>query len=673
MEPFGDALRQVGNGRSAVSARLRSGSQRMARGMFPRARVVAGWALGLSLGACADLPVTPHVDSARPDPEASAPSLFPAEGVGVTHIEAASGRVYTAHDALAVKALVYGDRLSSYEEVPTLVQGQVYIRTRANDQAVTGSNSFLSFRIDRPATVYVAYNGSPPSWLTSGGFVATGDSLVVVRDTDRRPVTFHLHAKIFPAGSVTLGSNREGASTASMYTVILRPLEPAASALDFNVVIRGVRPRGFGQGGYTLAQPAAGGVMYWVSTTGNDTNAGTSSAPFRTINRAARLARAGDVVTIRNGSYDESVAVRNSGTPGSRIVFQAENRGGVVLGGSNDKVFQPHLWNGEQGATGPGWVTLRGLIFRDYGNQLLPSGNAVRTGRGWRIEDCLFERSANTGLNVADDDVEVIRTTFKDHALHAFLVGTKDVGATSASDPLFQPLLGIRILDTVLRGNHTIAFEQAIGAATRVAKVMMTRGLVIDNMESFENRGAGMWLDSRNVDYTIRNSYFHSNRGFTTTAGVYRAEVARGLYLEKNWGGGVVENNVMMNNEASGLHVVNSAGLLVRHNLFVRNDRCVLLSNLTSSNFSYDMFAFGDIHIEHNQCKNWARTSAIHYPGGPVTTPARLNVVVDNNIYEPGRNRVLAWWSSLGSAPTIADMQRVFGWERNGRVGVIPW
>lgn len=58
-----------------------------------------------------------------------------------------------------------------------------------------------------------------------------------------------------------------------------------------------------------LAVPAAQAAVYYVSTTGNDNNNGTSlSMPWRTINKAAQTMFAGDTVYIRGGTYRESVS-----------------------------------------------------------------------------------------------------------------------------------------------------------------------------------------------------------------------------------------------------------------------------------------------------------------------------------------------------------------------------
>src|SRR5437870_6511849 len=70
-----------------------------------------------------------------------------------------------------------------------------------------------------------------------------------------------------------------------------------------------------------LAQAVAGNI-YYVATTGNDTNPGTDTKPFRTIQKAATLARAGDTIYVRGGVYKESVLLRYSGAPGQPITVK---------------------------------------------------------------------------------------------------------------------------------------------------------------------------------------------------------------------------------------------------------------------------------------------------------------------------------------------------------------
>lgn len=66
---------------------------------------------------------------------------------------------------------------------------------------------------------------------------------------------------------------------------------------------------------------------YFVATTGSDTAAGTSAAPFRTIQRAANLVVAGDTVTVRAGNYAGFVLGFNNpqnGTASAPITFKAD-------------------------------------------------------------------------------------------------------------------------------------------------------------------------------------------------------------------------------------------------------------------------------------------------------------------------------------------------------------
>src|ERR1700722_19513014 len=52
---------------------------------------------------------------------------------------------------------------------------------------------------------------------------------------------------------------------------------------------------------------------FYVSTTGNDSNPGTQSAPWRTVQHASDTVRAGSTVNVRGGVYEELVTIRTSG------------------------------------------------------------------------------------------------------------------------------------------------------------------------------------------------------------------------------------------------------------------------------------------------------------------------------------------------------------------------
>lgn len=70
---------------------------------------------------------------------------------------------------------------------------------------------------------------------------------------------------------------------------------------------------------------------FYVSTNGDDKNIGILTNPFRTLAKAAEMARAGDSVFIREGVYKERLELRNSGQPQSYVTFQRYKQESVVI------------------------------------------------------------------------------------------------------------------------------------------------------------------------------------------------------------------------------------------------------------------------------------------------------------------------------------------------------
>ncbi|HEX2945879.1 MAG TPA: right-handed parallel beta-helix repeat-containing protein [Clostridia bacterium] len=77
------------------------------------------------------------------------------------------------------------------------------------------------------------------------------------------------------------------------------------------------------------------GNNFHVSTQGCDTWAGSPARPFRTIQRAADLAKAGDTVIVHEGIYREHVNPKNGGSGDSeRITYEAAPGENVVISGA---------------------------------------------------------------------------------------------------------------------------------------------------------------------------------------------------------------------------------------------------------------------------------------------------------------------------------------------------
>ena len=83
----------------------------------------------------------------------------------------------------------------------------------------------------------------------------------------------------------------------------------------------------------------SGACRYVDGAAGNDANAGTSTAPWRTIQHAADAANPGDTIIVNDGVYTGGanvVTIGRSGTASAWLVFRAAHRWGAVLDGRNN-------------------------------------------------------------------------------------------------------------------------------------------------------------------------------------------------------------------------------------------------------------------------------------------------------------------------------------------------
>src|SRR5437899_464957 len=140
--------------------------------------------------------------------------------------------------------------------------------------------------------------------------------------------------------------------------------------------------RGHGARTISAVGDAPAGPQFYVATTGNDSNPGTTtSAPWRTIQHAMSSATPGSTVNIMAGTYQERLTLNVSGRPGNYITFQPYNFSvpaggcggytGLACGG--DRVVLDYLSWGTitdgvpfMHITNRSYVRIQGIIFQNY-------------------------------------------------------------------------------------------------------------------------------------------------------------------------------------------------------------------------------------------------------------------------------------------------------------------
>jgi hypothetical protein len=304
--------------------------------------------------------------------------------------------------------------------------------------------------------------------------------------------------------------------------------------------------------------------------------------------------------------------------------------------------FRPEHWAGDDDgnvASGNGWVTIRGFIFRDT-----DAAMTIRASTGWHVEDCRFKNVA-FGINIRGSEVVVARTVFEDidgPNAHA-LVG---VGGH-----------GIVIRDVAIRRVNTKRQIKEISNSA-VTKFLYTQGLTVDHLVSEDNVGPGLWLDSDNRDFLIIHSTFRNNRGDQ------QWWEGGGLWIEINPNAhGAVFDNVFVGNSGAGLGLWESSGIEVSDNLFDANAECVEFRNMKRDDTG--VRRLGHIRVRHNVCKDWTAAAIGTSIGEWQNWDASANaVVIENNRYVAAAQPILFSWLGVQLA-SLPEVQARLGFEKN--------
>jgi len=132
---------------------------------------------------------------------------------------------------------------------------------------------------------------------------------------------------------------------------------------------------------------------YYVATSGNDSNSGTLSSPFKTLTKAIDVASAGDYIYLRGGVYNitSTIIITKNGTSSAKINVNAYGNEVPVLS------FNDTEGDSNRGIVMDGdyWYW-KGITIEKAGdNGMLLSGNNNT------IENCIFRKNHDTGLQLS--------------------------------------------------------------------------------------------------------------------------------------------------------------------------------------------------------------------------------------------------------------------------------
>src|SRR6266581_129694 len=256
---------------------------------------------------------------------------------------------------------------------PGVVPNPATVTVTAVSQADATKSAAAQVTITTAITVSVTI--SPTSATVAAG--GTQQFSAVVQNTSNTAVTWQVNG--VTGGNATVGT----ISSSGLYTapgVVPNPATVTVTAVSQADATKSAAAQ--------VTITAVAGIAFYVSTTGSDSNPGTLSSPWRTIQRAANSVQAGDIVYVRGGVFNESVNISVSGSAiAGPITFQSYPGETAIVDGTG-LVPPTSSTQGLINITNQSYISIQGFEIRNYQTSsasAIPAGIWV-SGSGSNIQ-----------------------------------------------------------------------------------------------------------------------------------------------------------------------------------------------------------------------------------------------------------------------------------------------
>ena len=296
-------------------------------------------------------------------------------------------------------------------------------------------------------------------------------------------------------------------------------------------------------------------ASFYVSTTGNDSNVGTTiDQPWLTIQHAMDNATPNSVVHIAAGTYHEKVEVNVSGTMGNQIVFRNMNEDEVIVDGTGINSLEAII-----GIFDQSYITIQGLKIQN--SVLLDAQGIIVEGACQGIE---IRNNEISNIHFSNDPNATVNETTNSQPIIVY--GTS--GSTAIG--------GLVIDGNVVRDSRT-GFSEGLAVNGNVDGFSVSNNLVynisnigIDIIGHEQNAPANDQARNGIISY---NQVHNCKSPYATAAGIY-VDGGRDLVVEGNlvydcqWGieigcenlnkttsNVIVRNNLIYDNDDAGIAI----------------------------------------------------------------------------------------------------------------------
>ncbi|KAF6580447.1 MULTISPECIES: right-handed parallel beta-helix repeat-containing protein [Paenibacillus] len=310
-----------------------------------------------------------------------------------------------------------------------------------------------------------------------------------------------------------------------------------------------------------LQTPAASaaGTEYYVSTIGSDSNAGTSDAPWKTLQHAADTVSPGSKVYVRGGVYKEKLKITRSGSASQGpIVFASYGNETAIVDGTGLSV------SGNEGLielVNVDYVTIQGFEIRNF---TTASKNAVPTG--------IYVYGAGNFINLSDNKIHDIKNT-------ATPTGKDRLGRDAHGIAVYGTKAPASIHNLTISGNEL--YNLVLGSSESLVLNGNVDGFAVTSNLIHDNDNIGIDLigfegTAPNTAYDqVRNGLVKGNRVYNNSVRnnpSYKSDdnSAGGIYVD---GGkdNIVEQNYSYNNDI-GVEIASEHAGKATSNITVRSN-----------------------------------------------------------------------------------------------------
>jgi hypothetical protein len=361
----------------------------------------------------------------------------------------------------------------------------------------------------------------------------------------------------------------------------------------------------------TIQLPSRSGVTYYVSTSGNDNNAGTLTAPWRTIQKAANTVHAGDTVQVRAGTYNEIVTMKTSGNATSGyITFQNYPGEAPIVDGTGLSV-------GSSGQTGLfslegtfNYIIIKGFEIRNYSS----------SAKGKSPVGIDFE-GAGSNIEILNNHIHNIAQTLSScNAANALAVAIYGTQAPASISNL--TLSGNEIDHNTTGCSENVSFDGNVQYFVESNNLVHDGDNIgLDNI-GFEGVSPNSSYDQARDGWVFGNTIYNIT---STTNPVYHNQVGADAYYCDGCTRVIVERNLIHDSDLSEMASEHSGHVssyvifrnnIIYHSLYVGlsiggysknvggTDHCVIVNNSLWDDGTSGNSGLGEFQIQYYATNN---------------------------------------------------------------------